>query len=113
MSPCVPANLIMSKNCYDEIIEKLETHFALPTDTNLTRPHPLPSGTPVHAQFMNRLDPDSHARWLTGTVNSCVKKLVGPEKVYTYHILFDNNEEAYGLEEKNVLHRLDYKLKVI
>ena len=30
------------------------------------------------------------------------------EDGYRYHILFDNEEEGHDLQEKSVLHRLDY-----
>ena len=96
--------MIRSKSEYDEMIDELEKRFALPTDAQLTRPHPLPGGTPIYARFMDRLDPNKHARWLSGTVNSCVKK--GDR--HTYHILFDNEEEAHSVDENYVLHRLDY-----
>jgi hypothetical protein len=94
----------MSKTRYDEMISELEGQFGLPDDAKITRSHPLPGGTPVYAQWMNRLDPNTHARWISGTVNSCVKE----EGIHRYHILFDNDEEAHYLHEKNVLHRLDY-----
>jgi len=94
----------MSKTRYEEMIRELDVRFGLPADSKLTWPHPLPGGTPVYAQWINRLNPDTHARWISGTVNSCEKGDDG----YRYHILFDNEEEDHGLHEKSVLHRLDY-----
>jgi len=102
--PSVPEDLIMSKTRYEEMIRELDVRFGLPADSKLTWPHPLPGGTPVYAQWINRLNPDTHARWISGTVNSCEKGDDG----YRYHILFDNEEEDHGLHEKSILHRLDY-----
>lgn len=102
--PSVSEDMIHTKDQYDEMIDELEKRFALPADAQVSRSHPLSAGTPVYAQFMNRLDPDHHAKWLPGTINSCMTNADG----YTYHILFDNEEEARFLEGKCVLHRLDY-----
>ena len=74
-----------------------------PVDAKLTWPHPLRGGTCVYAQVRDITNPDT-LHWNPGTVNACVKK----EDGYRYHILFDNEEEGHDLQEKSVLHRLDY-----
>lgn len=103
-TPSVPEDLILSKNCFEDMIGELDVRYGLPADAKLTWSHPLPGGTPVYAQWIDRTNPDAHARWNPGTVNSCVLR----EDGYMYHILFDHEEEDCSLHEKSVLHRLDY-----
>lgn len=102
--PSVPEDLIMSKTRYDEMIGELDVRFGLPVDVKLTWSHPLPGGTPIYAQWIDRTNPDA-PRWNPGTVNSCVTREDGYRY---YHILFDNEEEDRDLHEKSVIHRLDY-----
>lgn len=93
----------LRKEASDEMIGELDARFGLPVDAKLTWPHPLLGGTPIYAQVRDITNPDT-LHWNPGTVNSCVKR----EDGYRYHILFDNEEEGHDLQEKSVLHRLDY-----
>ena len=87
-NPSVSEDLITSKFLYDEMIGELEGRFGLPAGAKLSRSHPLPGGTPVYAQLMDRLDPDT-PRWISGTVISCAKD----DDVHRYQILFDDDGE--------------------
>ena len=108
--PSVQEELVLSKAGYEAAILDLERHYSLSHLDNKRKTRPLEGGTPVYAQWMDKSNPRSHAKWLPGTVHSSQK--VGHDG-YAYHILFDNDDERDDVSEECVLDRTEYQELVV
>jgi len=108
----------MSKQFYEETIQELERRHALPRPVGFMSqyPHPLDAGTPVYCKWDNMFVPEMHGLWLPGTIHSYRPvESTGNDPshndsspVYSYHILFDNEEEKRDVPQQNVLDRTEY-----
>ncbi|KAL7519181.1 hypothetical protein ACHAWX_003970 [Stephanocyclus meneghinianus] len=106
--PEVQEEYIVGKAKYEKALNDLETYYDLSSMGRAIRPAPLEGGLPVYAQWMERSNPTSHARWLPGTIDSVRSEDTPHGTIYTYHILFDNAAEKSDVPSECVLDRNEY-----
>eukprot|EP00804_Cyclotella_cryptica_P010932 CCRYP_016675-RA/>CCRYP_016675-RA protein AED:0.00 eAED:0.00 QI:745/-1/1/1/-1/1/1/336/920 len=106
--PEVQEEYILGKARYEKALEDLEAYYDLSMGRARTNPAPLEGGLPVYAQWIERSNPTSHARWLPGTIDSVRKEETPNGPIYTYHILFDNAAEKSDVSSECVLERNEY-----
>jgi SHAQKYF class myb-like DNA-binding protein len=105
--PEIQEEYILSKSRYENAIEELESHYNLMLGQGKSNT-PLDAGVPVYAQWMDRSNPTSHARWLPGTIGSIRDEETPNGTVKRYHILFDNASEKEDVAAECVLDRNEY-----
>lgn len=105
--PEVQEEFILSRTKYEKALDDLEAHYDLIMGRGKSNTQ-LDAGTPVYAQWIERLNPTSHARWLPGTVGSVHEQETPSGKVQMYHILFDNSSEKTDVTSECVLDRNEY-----
>lgn len=105
--PNVPEDLVMSKSFYEVALHDLERCHTLPrpTDFKSEYHHPLDMGVPVYCQWMDMYVPEMHGRWMPGTIHSYQQLQDG---MYSYHILFDNEQEKQHIPQEYILDRTEY-----
>ena len=102
---------ILSKERYDRAVDELERHYDLLGDGNASggKSTNLEAGVPVYARWMERSNPNSHGRWLPGTIGSVrEEETVSGSVVKVYHILYDNASEKKDVAHNCVLDRNEY-----
>jgi hypothetical protein len=105
--PEVQEEYIVGKTKYEKALDDLEAYYDLSMGRAI-RPAPLEGGLPVYAQWMERSNPTSHARWLPGTIDSVRSEDTPHGPIYTYHILFDNAAEKSDVPSECVVDRNEY-----
>ena len=100
---------VTSSKQYAKLLEDALERTALPTSVvSMKR---LDDGTGVFARFFDETDLNMHGSWMAGTVissNEVVAAGLGKEQegvlpTYTHHVLFDNGDADYELEEECVM----------
>eukprot|EP00956_Cyclotella_meneghiniana_P040005 scaffold184705_cov24-Cyclotella_meneghiniana.AAC.4 len=108
----VPEEDILSMERYDRAIDELERHYDLYVGTtagSTAGKSNLEAGVPVYARWMERSNPNTHGRWLPGTIGSVrEEETVSGSVVRVYHILFDNATEKKDVTHNCVLDRNEY-----
>ena len=100
---------VTSSKRYAKLLEDALERTVLPT--SVVPMKRLDDGTGVFARFFDETDLNMPRSWMAGTVissNEVVAAGLGKEQegvlpTYTYHVLFDNGDADYELEEECVM----------